>query len=52
MELIVKDEKETLDFYFISFVRWFGDKQWQNRRTQIKSEVFPEDEHERKLAGT
>lgn len=34
LELIVKDEKETLVFYFISFVRWIRDKQWQSRRTR------------------
>lgn len=41
LALIVKDEKETLVFYFISFMRRIRDKQGQSGRTEIKSETFP-----------
>lgn len=33
LELLVKDEKETVVFYFISFMKWIRDKQWQSGRT-------------------
>lgn len=46
------NEKETLVFYFISFMRWIRDKQRQSGKRQIKSEAISSRSRERKLAGT